>query len=254
MKKVGGGEYKGSLWHTDRTVRVENVAQTPFARCDVHHVRSEDGQSTVDDWIFLEEMNAVNVAVVNTEGNFVVFEQKKYAIPGLTLSPVGGFIDEGEAPWEAARREVKEELGLGSSKTLQQMRVQGYDINNNNAQIEGTAIYGSMPKMNRQIDEFGLALGIVPEHESDDWVFLGRYRTAANRGGGFIYTYLLKNAIPLVPKGGSVGFVPTGDDEAQKILHLPVDQVLKSVLEGEFQEVKWAATIANSLLHMKSVA
>lgn len=250
----GGSEYKGTLWQTDRTVQVDNVAQTPFARCDIHHVRSEDGHTTAHDWIFMEEMDAVNVAVVIGE-KFVVFEQEKYAIPGTTLSPVGGFIDVGEAPWEAARREVKEELGLGSGRTLQQMKDLGYDLENSDGGggTKDDTVYNSIPKMDRKVDSYGLAEGNVPNDESNDWIFLGRYRTAANRGGGFIYTYLLKDAVPLLPKGGTVSFIPSGDDEAQKIIFLTTSQVLQSVLEGRFQEVKWTATMANSLLHMKSI-
>ena len=80
---------------------------------------SEDGSKLIHDWIFMEERDAVNVAVSTAEGKFAVFRQRKYAIPGETLSPVGGFIDDGESPFEAARREVKEELGLGSRRTLE---------------------------------------------------------------------------------------------------------------------------------------
>jgi hypothetical protein len=38
-----------------------------------------------------EEVNAVNIVIQTAEGKFIVFEQEKYAIPGKTLSPVGGF-------------------------------------------------------------------------------------------------------------------------------------------------------------------
>jgi len=246
-------KYKGTTWKTERTVKVDTVAETPFARCDIHHVRSEDGHTTVHDWIFMEEMNAVNVAVLDAGGKFVVFEQEKYAIPGKTLSPVGGFIDRGEAPWEAARREVKEELGLGSVRTLQRMKDLGYDLDNPDGAggMKDDIFYNSTLKMDRVVDEYGLAKGIVPEDESEDWIFLGRYRTAANRGGGFIYTYLLKNAMPVLPNGGTINFVPSGDDEAQKMLFYTMDQIQQHVLDGNFQEIKWAATMANSLLHMK---
>ena len=44
-----------------------------------------------------EEVNAVNIVVQTIEGKFLVFEQEKYAIPGKTLSPVGGFIDANES-------------------------------------------------------------------------------------------------------------------------------------------------------------
>ncbi|KAL7461018.1 hypothetical protein ACHAXS_001455 [Conticribra weissflogii] len=93
--------------------------------------------------------------------------------------------------------------------------------------------------------------GQVPHAESDpDWIFLGRYRTAANRGGGFLYSYLLKNAVPLVKGGGTVEYIGSGDDEQQQILYLNEVELMKAVSDGRFQEVKWAATFALSLLHL----
>lgn len=114
-------QYLGPDWSNERTVSKTTLGQTPFARCDVHSVRSEDGKSVINDWIFMEERDAVNVAVQTADGKFAVFRQHKYAIPGETLSPVGGFIDDGETPFEAARREVLEELGLGSAKTRERL-------------------------------------------------------------------------------------------------------------------------------------
>lgn len=193
----------------------------------------------MNDWLFMEEMDAVNVAVVTDEGKFVVFEQMKYGIPGKTLSPVGGFVDSGEAPWESARREVMEELGLGSRLTLQQMESAG----------GGISAFAKSPKVERKLDEFGLAVGDVTG--DSDWVYLGYYRTAANRGGGFIYTYLLKNAVPILPNGGTQKFQMTGDDEIQFIKFLSLQEAEESTRDGKFKEIKWAATFALSLLHLK---
>ena len=93
--------YKGNLWVDESTISVETVAQTKYARCDIHTVKTSKG--IVGDWIFMEENDAVNVAVVTADGNFVAFEQSKYAIPGKTFAPVGGFVDDGEHPWESAK-------------------------------------------------------------------------------------------------------------------------------------------------------
>jgi hypothetical protein len=116
--------YQGTPWrNTERTVSVETLGETKFARCDVHTVLGEDGRTVIDDWLFNEELPAVNVIVHTLEENkYVVFRQRKYAIPGLTLSPVGGFIDGDESPITAAKREVFEELGLGSRRTLRTIR------------------------------------------------------------------------------------------------------------------------------------
>jgi ADP-ribose pyrophosphatase YjhB (NUDIX family) len=237
-----GTTYRGTPWSNERTISVKTIGETKFARCDVHTVRSEDGKSIIDDWLFMEEMDAVNVAVVTENGNFVVFEQGKYAIPGSTLSPVGGFVNAGEAPWESAKREVMEELGLGSRKSLEQMKNVGGTIPDRTA-------FSAAPKMPRTVDQFNLAKGDVSD--DSDWIYLGRYRTAANRGAGFLYTYLLKNAVPILPDGGTVKFISSGDDEKQVVRFLPIKEAEERTLNGEFQEIKWAATHALALMHLK---
>ena len=237
------GSYTANTWRSDRTVDVLTVADSKFARCDVHSVLSEDGNKVVNDWIFLEERDAVNVAVYTEEKKLIVFEQKKYAIPGSTLSPVGGFIDEDESPWEAARREVLEELGLGSRRTLEMIMTAP---NETDFKVDFLQVIDTNSIV---IDEEGLAVGEVPYQETD-WVFLGRYRTAANRGGGWIYTYTLKNAVPILPHGGTNNFKGIGDDELQDIHILPLSDVRERLLHGQFKEVKWTATIALSLLYL----
>lgn len=272
--------YQGTPWrNTERTVSVETLGETKFARCDVHTVLGEDGRTVIDDWLFNEELPAVNVIVHTLEENkYVVFRQRKYAIPGLTLSPVGGFIDGEESPVTAAKREVFEELGLGSRRTLRTIREATKKTNTGGVYDNGRTVVrdnvrstmktkslgvedivkiivdSSNPAM---YDEYGLLDGFaqtVPNVDYDaDWAYLGRYRTSANRGGGFIYSYLLKNAVPLVPGGGTVNYNKAiGDDESQSILYLDEDEVMKGLAGGKFQEVKWAATFALAMLHVKN--
>ena len=269
---LGGGAYRGMPWHNERTVSVEILRETNFARCDVHSVLSEDGTSVTGDWIFLEEMPAVNVIVQTLEGKYVVFKQRKYAIPGETLSPVGGFINVGESPSTAAKREVLEELGLGSRRTLRVIRDEfkgeGERYDNGRSERGDDDPRKSMTlwaddvariivdKANPPVyDDYGLMDGnarTIPDIDYDaDWVYLGRYRTAANRGGGFLYSYLLKNAVPLMPGGGTVNYNGNGDDEYQTILLLDEDDIIKALAGGKFQEVKWAATFALAMLHVR---
>lgn len=250
-------KYKGTPWRSDRTVAVRTVAETSFARCDIHTVASEDGQKVFNDWIFLEEVNAVNIVVHTVEGKFVVFKQRKYAVPGETFSPVGGFIDDGEHPWTSAKREVLEELGMGSSATLQRVNTNfgkrdnrvRKDPNRMRNVIKDVMQRDSVPP---KVDAFGIPEGQIPTSDDNDWVFLGRYRTAVNRGGGFTYLYLLKNAVPLLPNGGSESYAGTGDDEEQSIIHLSIDEVFDFLSQAKFQEIKWTAALSLSLLHINN--
>jgi len=234
------GTYTGKPWSTPQTISKITAAETKFARCDMHTVRTEDG-TIIDDWLFFEEKNAINVIVLNADGKFVVFEQRKYAIDGLTYSPVGGFIDDGEFPYDAAKREVLEELGLGSPRSSK-----GGD------EIESGK--GSAEKMETKGESVGGGTwnpdGSVTDGDPD-WVFLGTYRTAANRGGGFIYLYLLKNAVPLVQGGGTSRFKGSGDDEGQKILFLSEKEIFEAIGQARFQEVKWAAAMSLAMLHIR---
>lgn len=258
-----GTAYRGTPWHNERTVAVETLGETKFARCDVHTVLSEDGASTINDWIFLEETPAVNVIVQTLEQKYAVFRQKKYAIPGETLSPVGGFIDVNESPLTAAKREVLEELGMGSRRTLRMVRqgLKGYNNGRGGSPsktldretVAKIIVDGADPP---QLDKYGLLDGVsrkVPSLEYDvDWIYLGKYRTAANRGGGFVYSYLLKNAVPLIPGGGTINYEGMGDSENQEILLLEENAVVTALSEGRFKEIKWAATFALAMMHVRN--
>jgi len=240
------GSYTGKLWKTDQTLGTVLLGETPYARCDVHSVMV-GGKKIVNDWIFMEERDAVNVAVVTNEGKFLAFQQQKYAIPGDTLAPVGGFINNGEAPFDAARREVWEELGVGSQRTKEIVK-EGGSLEHSKETKESPFGTSTTPV---EHDAYGLLVGKVSDDETDSWVFLGKYRTSANRGGGFIYTYLLMKAVPLVEGGGTSAYLSRGDAEPQQLHLLSRGEVADAVMQGRFQEVKWAATLALGLLHME---
>ena len=191
---------------------------------------------------------------VDAQSNFLIFRQRKYAIPGLTLSPVGGFIEIGESPYDAARREVREELGVGSRRG-----VAAEAEAREEARAEKEEDYGSTKEgwwaeegeNDHNDDDDDPPDGGVTDGDPD-WTYLGVYRTAANRGGGFLHSYLLRNAMPIGTgeKGGTESYLGTGDDERQDLVRMTREEISDAVMGGEFKEIKWAATVALAMMHL----
>lgn len=82
-----------------------------FLTLEDHDVELPDGR-VIEGWPWLVMPDYVNVMAETPDGGFVCFRQTKYAIgDGTSLAPVGGYIEPGEPPGTAARRELLEETG-----------------------------------------------------------------------------------------------------------------------------------------------
>lgn len=79
-----------------------------------HIVQLPDGR-TIGNWPWVITPDFVNIVAVAEDGRFLCFRQTKYALKGLGLSIVGGFMEKGERPLRAARRELLEETGHTAS-------------------------------------------------------------------------------------------------------------------------------------------
>ena len=187
-------QYKGSPWRPEGYISSRLIGSTKFGRCELHKVRTEKG-AVVDDWLWFDDTDAVNILVQDESGNFLVFRQRKYGIPEQTLAVLGGMINSGEDALSAAKRELQEELQMIAT----------------------------------------------------EWVDLGTYRSAANRGGGYISCFFAVNA------QRHVSATLSDDDlEARSIVKLTRAELLSSVLDKRFGEVKWTATVALALLTLQN--
>jgi ADP-ribose pyrophosphatase len=81
-----------------------------FLTVESHTVELPDGQ-VISDWPWLVTPDYVNVVAVTEDGQILCFRQTKYAVGGISLAPVGGYLEPGEEPLVAAQRELLEETG-----------------------------------------------------------------------------------------------------------------------------------------------
>ena len=84
-----------------------------YLAVEEHAVELPDGR-VIPDWPWIITPDYVNVAAMDSDGRFLIFRQNKYGIDGTSFAPVGGYLEPGEDPLAAARRELLEETGYAA--------------------------------------------------------------------------------------------------------------------------------------------
>ena len=110
---MNGSEMR--MWETVSKTTVLDHGK--FLTVESHVVKLPDGR-TIPDWAWVIAPDAAIVLAVTPDGQFLCFRQTKYAVEGTTLAPVGGMLEPGEAPLDAARRELLEEMGYEAEEWI----------------------------------------------------------------------------------------------------------------------------------------
>ncbi len=100
------------VWKTISRKTILNHSK--FLTVESHTVKLPDGQ-IIPDWAWLIIPSAAIVLAMTDDDQFLCFRQTKYAVEGTSLAPVGGMLEPNEAPIDAAKRELLEEMGYESS-------------------------------------------------------------------------------------------------------------------------------------------
>jgi ADP-ribose pyrophosphatase len=119
---LGGTKYKGTQYTSQATVGTPKcLVESKFLKLQQHSVQLEGTTEVIEDWLWIDYHDRINVLIeapqsdhsdTRDEAQFIVLQQTKYALEGRTsLAIVGGIIEPGESPDNAAKREVLEETG-----------------------------------------------------------------------------------------------------------------------------------------------
>lgn len=101
-----------------KTLERETIlSHSKYLSVEDHTIQLPDGR-VIPHWPWVITPDYVNVVVVTEEDRFVCFRQVKYAVHGTSLAPVGGYLEPGEDPLEAAKRETLEETGYQASEWI----------------------------------------------------------------------------------------------------------------------------------------
>lgn len=113
------------------TIPNEKPGAHPWLSVRGEHVQMPSGR-VIESWFTLEFPNWVSIIAETEDGKMVMIDQYRHGIRDTRYEIVAGVIDPGEAPIEAAKRELLEETGFGGGIWSEFMVLSPNTSNHNN--------------------------------------------------------------------------------------------------------------------------
>jgi ADP-ribose pyrophosphatase len=88
-----------------------------YLTVEEHTIELPDGR-VIEHWPWIITPDFVIIVAITTGGEYVCFRQTKYSVAGTSLAPTGGYVEPGEDPLEAAKRELLEETGYEATEWI----------------------------------------------------------------------------------------------------------------------------------------
>lgn len=167
------------------------ILEHPYVNVVFQKIKLPDGQ-IIPDWPIIETRDYVNAMVIDRSGKAMILEGYKHGHGSSNWQVLGGYLEPGEDPFEAVKRELLEETGFSSAE----WRHLGSFTVDANRRV-GTG-------------HFFLAQGVqkVAEPDYDDleqfvirWVSLAELRQALSDGRVAIASYAINIALGLLALG-----------------------------------------------------
>jgi len=101
-----------------KTLKKETILDhSKFLKVEQHTIELPDGK-IIHDWPWVVSPNYVLVLPVTNRNTLLLFHQTKYAAEGISLAPIGGYLEPEEDALTAAKREMREEMGCEASEWI----------------------------------------------------------------------------------------------------------------------------------------
>lgn len=114
-----------------KTLKSEYLHERPWLTVRRDCVQIPNGQIN-NEFYVLEYPDWINVIAITEDGQFVLERQYRHGLGKTCYEIPAGVIEEGEAPLDAAKRELMEETGYGEGTWRELMTVTGNASTTNN--------------------------------------------------------------------------------------------------------------------------